>query len=77
MIAYLCEVKSRLRAQNQVVDGLNERLVEMGKEKAELEQRIENLVETNKDEKETALAVETSLREHCSRANAAYEIMEE
>jgi hypothetical protein len=76
MIAYLCEVKSKLRAQNLVVDGLNERLGEMGKEKADLEQRIEMLVEKSKDEKETALAVETSLREHCSRANAAYEIVE-
>ncbi|KAF8882123.1 hypothetical protein BD779DRAFT_1675106 [Infundibulicybe gibba] len=77
MIAYLCEVKSTLKSQNQAVDSLKEKILQLDTEKAELKQRVDDMIIINRDERETALAVEMSLREHCSRAHAAYGTMVE
>lgn len=73
MVAYLCDVKSTLRSQNQAVDSLKEQVGLMESEKGDLERKVDYLAALRRDEKETALAVELSLREHCSRAHAAYE----
>lgn len=77
MIAYLCEIKSTLRTQNQAVETLKESNAQLDTEKASLERKIEYMIAMHKDETETSMAVEMSLREHCSRAHAAYETMVE
>ena len=49
--------------------------VQLKNDRVELQQRLDELNAIRKDEKETALAVEMSLRDHCSRAHAAYSQM--
>jgi len=68
MISYLCEVKSNLKKRSESLatlevdhDALRTQLT------AELEaaeRKYEDLLQTSTDEKETALAVEKSMREH-------------
>ncbi|KAF9456318.1 hypothetical protein BDZ94DRAFT_1177982 [Collybia nuda] len=84
MIAYLCEVKSRQRIQRGELDEhklqitqLNKEKEELAHEKEELLRSIEVAASIRRDEKETALAVELSLRDHCARAHAAYGTMVE
>ena len=77
MIAYLCEVKSNLRSQNAVVDTLTKQVEELEEEKADLAKQVEDLTVLRKVDSETAIAVEVSLREHCTKAHAAYEAMVE
>lgn len=77
MIAYLCEVKASLLAQTQTCNALQNQVNTLGAEKAELEKRIQELKETRKYERQTALAVEKSLRDHCWRAHEAYETVVE
>lgn len=72
MIAYLCDIKSKLRDQKAGHEKVVQQLVE---EKAELNRQAEVVASARKDEKETALAVEMSLRHHCARAHKAYEDM--
>lgn len=77
MLAYLCEVKSLLRAQEQSVEELNKEIKQMTSEKAELERAISEVEAARKEERESALAVERSLRDHATGAHAAYQTMVE
>jgi hypothetical protein len=72
MIAYLCEIKAKYRSQKSELEKLSVESSQLKGEKADLQQQIDVLSMLRKDEKETALAVETSLREHCARAHATY-----
>lgn len=65
MLAYLCEVKSTLRTQDQSVEDLKDEIKRLSTEKVELERKLDY-------ERGTAVAVETNLREHCARAHQAY-----
>ena len=75
MIAYLCDIKSKLRSQKSDLEKLVGESAQLKDEKVELQQRLDQLNTIRKDEKETALTVEMSLRDHCSRAHAAYSQM--
>jgi hypothetical protein len=84
MIAYLCEVKSRQRIQRGELDEhkqqillLNQEKEDLARQKEELLRSIEVAASARKDERETALAVELSLRDHCARAHQAYQMMVE
>ncbi|CAA7257507.1 unnamed protein product [Cyclocybe aegerita] len=68
LIAYLCEVKATLRTQNHAVETLNEQIKQLTTEKEELTNQLAELESLRNYEKETALAVETSLRSHCDNA---------
>ncbi|GLB40952.1 putative ring finger domain containing protein [Lyophyllum shimeji] len=72
MVAYLCEIKAKLR--DQKVD-YEKQITKLKEEKAELERKVEAVSAARKDEAESALAIEMSLREHCTRAHKAYEDM--
>jgi hypothetical protein len=72
MIAYLCDIKAKLRSQKLELDKLIVETAQVKDENEELRQQIETLNTLRKDEKETALAVEMSLREHCARAHITY-----
>jgi hypothetical protein len=68
MISYLCDVKSSLKKQSENFakleidhDSLREQLTA---ESEASERKYQDLLQTSTDEKETALAVEKSLREH-------------
>ena len=77
MIAYLFELKSNLRSQNAVVDTLTKQVAELAEEKADLAKQVEDLTVLRKVDSETAIAVEGGLREQCTKAHAAYEVMVE
>ena len=72
MIAYLCDIKAKLRSQKSELEKLSVETTQLKDENGELHQQIERLNTMRKDEKETALAVEMSLRDHCARAHATY-----
>lgn len=72
MIAYLCEIKTQLRSQNQAVDALK---AELTAEKADCEKQVQALKEKHEAEREAAAAAETTLRDHVYEAHTAYEIM--
>jgi len=75
MLAYLCDVKTELRAQKQGTEGLNEQMRQLATEKEELMAKLSEEIETRRYERETALAVETSLREHCAGAVNNYNVL--
>ncbi|KDR79230.1 hypothetical protein GALMADRAFT_63602 [Galerina marginata CBS 339.88] len=72
MISYLCEVKATLRSQNQAVEMLTDQAKQLTQEKADLRGEIAQLQEARRYEKETALAVEKSLRDHYEEAVNVY-----
>ncbi|RDB25733.1 hypothetical protein Hypma_006088 [Hypsizygus marmoreus] len=72
LIAYLCDIKAKLRDERTVYE---KELAKVKDEKVELEQKAEAAATKRKDEMDTALAVEMSLREHCARSHKAYEDM--
>ncbi|TFK67212.1 hypothetical protein BDN72DRAFT_112218 [Pluteus cervinus] len=75
MLAYLCEVKSMLRAQEQSVEDLNKEISQMTTEKGDLERAISEMESSRKEERESAATMERSLRDHATRAHAAYQTM--
>jgi hypothetical protein len=78
MISYLCDIKSKLKRQADSTAKLAQNLAELEAQRdglredleiertalAAAERKYKELLQTSKDEKETALAVERSLREH-------------
>lgn len=72
MIAYLCDIKAKFRSQKSELEKLSVEASQLKDENGELQQQIDKLNRVRKDEKETALAVEMSLRDHCARAHATY-----
>ena len=75
MIAYLCELKTSFRTQKQMNDGLNDQIQQLSAEKAELLKRLQGSEETRMYERDTALAVEKSLREHNALAVRNYHVL--
>ncbi|KAF8066665.1 hypothetical protein FPV67DRAFT_1417292 [Lyophyllum atratum] len=72
MVAYLCDIKSKLRDQKLDYE---KQLTKLKEEKAEMERKAEVAASARRDERESALVIEMSLREHCARAHKAYEDM--
>lgn len=75
MMAYMCELKSSLRGQRQMNEEVNEQFQRLSTERAELMQKLADSEELRNYERETALAVETSLREHCTLATRNYQVL--
>ncbi|TFK20056.1 hypothetical protein FA15DRAFT_647531 [Coprinopsis marcescibilis] len=75
IIAYLCEVKTNLRAQKSANDAIKQEQAQLQAEKNELIRKIEHQLRSQEEERQQALAIELSLREHCSKAHEAYETM--
>ncbi|KAF7419294.1 hypothetical protein PC9H_001881 [Pleurotus ostreatus] len=75
MLAYMCEVRSKLKIEKKVVEDLHKEIADKEAEKKEVERKYEDLVLTSRAAKDTATAIEASLREHCDRAQAAYQYM--
>ena len=71
----MCELKSNLRGQKQMNEDVNEQIQRLNAEKADLMQKIAESEESRNYERETALAVETSLREHCALATRNYQVL--
>ena len=72
MLSYLCEVKASLRSKTSEVENLTEELTRLKDEKASLRKQVADLEESRRYERETALAVETSLRDHCTQSIEVY-----
>jgi len=68
MISYLCEVKSSLKKQSENLTKLevdhDSLRAQYTAELETAERKYQDLLQSSRDEKETALAVENSLREH-------------
>ena len=78
MISYLCDIKSKLKKQTETYTKLAEEKAELESQQETLrsqlaaeqeahdesDRRYRELLQTSRDEKETALAVERSLRSH-------------
>ncbi|PFH48812.1 hypothetical protein AMATHDRAFT_76526 [Amanita thiersii Skay4041] len=77
MIAYLYDVKTAYRSQATQLDTLKDQIAQLNLEKAELQRKLEASETGRKDDRELALVVEMNLREHVSRAHAAYETIVE
>ncbi|KAF8960710.1 hypothetical protein BDZ97DRAFT_1290672 [Flammula alnicola] len=71
IIAYLYEVKMLYRTQAQAIEKMKEQINQLNQEKADLRKQLEQLGETREYERETAAAVENTLREHCAQAKQA------
>jgi hypothetical protein len=71
-LEYLCDMKSRLLSQTHEPSVLPAELNHPKEEKSDLQARIPDVRETQKFERETAYAVESSLREHCARSHEVY-----
>ncbi|KAF8154549.1 hypothetical protein B0H34DRAFT_660395 [Crassisporium funariophilum] len=74
MIAYLCDCRTSLRSNNQLLDAQKEEVIQLTTEKKqlttekeELQKQIMKVMETQKYDIEMALAVEASLRDHYTR----------
>lgn len=72
MVAYLFEVKSRLRAQDQVVDDLREQMSTLTESNLVLTEKLAKLERERLKEREASLAVEMSLRHHCEQTQESY-----
>ena len=72
MVTYLCEVKTSMRTHRLQAEHLTEQIAQVNQEKANLRKQLAELDELRKYEKETSLAVETSLRQHCDQAVNCY-----
>ncbi|EFI26676.1 hypothetical protein CC1G_15447 [Coprinopsis cinerea okayama7 len=75
MVAYLCEVKTTLRAQNAANEALKREHAQLQAEKNELVAKIEQQLRVREQERQAAWATESSLRDHCTKAHEAYETM--
>jgi len=72
MVTYLCEVKTSMRTHKLQAEHLTEQMAQVNQEKANLRKQLAELDELRKYEKETSLAVETNLRQHCDQAVNCY-----
>lgn len=70
---YLHEVKLQLKEEMATVRSLEKTITDLETQKGQLSQRMENVLAQSRDERETALAVEMSLREHYGRTREAYD----
>jgi len=60
-------------AQTQSNNLIQSQINQLHSEKQDLEQRLKEIKSTRRSEQKTAHNVEKILRDHCSRAHAAYE----
>jgi hypothetical protein len=91
MISYLCDIKSKLKKQTEAYAKLVETLADLESQRDTLrsqltaeqeavdtsERRYRELLQTSRDEKETALAVERSLRSHYEDIAKRFGLLEE
>lgn len=91
MISYLCDIKSKLKKQTEAHGKLAETLADMESQRDTLrsqltaeqeaadaaERQYRELLQTSRDEKETALAVEKSLRSHYEDIAKRFGVVEE
>jgi len=75
MVAYMCELKSDLRKQRTSSDALNDQINALGAEKEDLLSQLQQTEQDRLYERETALAVEKSLREHNALAVRNYHVL--
>jgi len=72
MVTYLCEVKTSMRTYKLQAERLTEQNAQVNQEKTHIRKQLVELDELRKYEKETSLAVETNLRQHCDQAVNCY-----
>lgn len=77
MLAYLCEIKSTLRTQEQSVDELNKEIAKVAAEKQVLEQKISEMAIQKEKEQEKVEQLSKALQDRVTQAEAAYETMRE
>jgi flagellar biosynthesis/type III secretory pathway chaperone len=75
MVAYMCELKSDLRKQRSSSDSLNDQIKALAAEKEDLLSQLQQTEQDRLYERETALAVEKSLREHNALAVRNYHVL--
>jgi chemotaxis regulatin CheY-phosphate phosphatase CheZ len=75
MIAFMCELKSDLRGQRSLNDALNEQMKSLTSEKEALLSKLERSEQERSFERDTALAVEKSLRDHNAVAVRNYHVL--
>ena len=75
MFIFMCETKTNLRAQRNQNDVLGGQLHNLSEERADLMKRLAASEEARKYERDTALAVERSLREHNALAVRNYTLL--
>ncbi|KAF9527179.1 hypothetical protein CPB83DRAFT_768874 [Crepidotus variabilis] len=75
IIAYTSELKHTLLGQRQMNEEINDEVQRLSTEKSELLKKLVEADEQRKYERETALAVETSLREHYALATRNYQVL--
>jgi flagellar biosynthesis/type III secretory pathway chaperone len=75
MIAFMCELKSDLRGQRSLNDTLNEQMKSLTSEKEALLSKLERSEQERSFERDTALAVEKSLRDHNAVAVRNYHVL--
>lgn len=75
MIAYMCELKSDLRKQRLSNDTLNDQIKALTAEKEDLLSELDRSHQERSFERDTALAVEKSLREHNALAVRNYHVL--
>ncbi|KAF5354265.1 hypothetical protein D9756_007064 [Leucocoprinus leucothites] len=73
LMCYLHKVKANLVAQTQAINLVQSEIDQLRAEKEDLERRLKELKSARKLEKRAAHSAEKALRDHCSRAHAAYE----
>ena len=75
MVAYMCELKSDLRKQRSSGDALNDQIKALAAEKEDLLSQLQQTEQDRLYERDTALAVEKSLREHNAVAVRNYHVL--
>ena len=75
MFIFMCETKTNFRAQRNQNDVLGGQLHNLSEERADLMKRLAASEEARKYERDTALAVERSLREHNALAVRNYTLL--
>ena len=75
MFIFMCETRTNLRAQRHQNDILTGQFHNLSEERADLMQRLAESEEERKYERDTALAVERSLREHNALAVRNYTLL--
>lgn len=75
MVAYMCGIKSELRSQKSSNDTLSDQIKALTAEKEDLLSKLHKTEQDRTYERDTALAVEKSLREHNALAVRNYHVL--
>lgn len=77
MVSYLYQIKTEKRQLKQDNEAIAKEKAQLEKEKEELLKKINHQLKVHEEERNHALAIEVSLREHCTKAHEAYTSMVE